>query len=159
MYLQDPQAFIDDMASIFDGLDLTDIAAHTSEIMQSMMEKIRNHQVPRSWQTTSAIIAEFLIQKRHHMIFHSVLDMQTGQLVFERTQVGVVLSKYVARELEQMTSLELCAGKFEGCGQYCGCYHPCAGGLVHKAQPEYQDLRCPQAHAATAVCRAFVHVS
>ena len=43
--MQDPQAFINDMASIFDGLDLTDIAAHTSEIMQSMMEKIRNHQV------------------------------------------------------------------------------------------------------------------
>lgn len=42
--LQDPQAFIDDMSSIFDGLDLNDIAAHTSEIMQSMMEKIRNHQ-------------------------------------------------------------------------------------------------------------------
>ena len=42
--LQDPQAFINDMASIFDGLDLTDIAAHTSEIMQSMMEKIRHHQ-------------------------------------------------------------------------------------------------------------------
>ena len=42
--VQDPQAFINDMASIFDGLDLTDIAAHTSEIMQSMMEKIRNHQ-------------------------------------------------------------------------------------------------------------------
>lgn len=45
LLVQDPQAFINDMASIFDGLDLTDIAAHTSEIMQSMMEKIRNHQV------------------------------------------------------------------------------------------------------------------
>ena len=50
--MQDPQAFIDDMASIFDGLDLTDIAAHTSEIMQSMMEKIRNHQVRTGYKPT-----------------------------------------------------------------------------------------------------------
>ena len=44
--LQDPESFVTDMASIFDNLNLEDIAEHTSEIMQSMMEKIRHHQVP-----------------------------------------------------------------------------------------------------------------
>ncbi len=43
--VQDPEAFVTDMASIFDNLNLSDIAEHTSEIMQSMMEKIRSHQV------------------------------------------------------------------------------------------------------------------
>lgn len=52
------------MAHIFDGLDLTDIAAHTSEIMQSMMEKIRHHQVsfiPHRELVISVVITFYLI--------------------------------------------------------------------------------------------------
>lgn len=43
--MQDPDGFVSDMVSLFDSLDLNDISEHTSEIMQSMMEKIRKYQV------------------------------------------------------------------------------------------------------------------
>ena len=42
---QDPEGFVEDMASMFDQLNATDIADHTSEIMAAMMDTIRKYQV------------------------------------------------------------------------------------------------------------------
>ena len=43
--MQNPEAFVHDMKSLFDGLDLDSISENTSEIISEMMEKIRQHQV------------------------------------------------------------------------------------------------------------------
>ena len=60
--LQDPPAFVKDMKTLFDGLQLESISEHTSEIIADMMEKIRLHQVNLKGVVSTVVVTTMVLE-------------------------------------------------------------------------------------------------
>ena len=60
--LQDPHAFVKDMKTLFDGLQLESISEHTSEIIADMMEKIRVHQVNLKGVVSTVVVTTMVLE-------------------------------------------------------------------------------------------------
>lgn len=57
-----PEAFVHDMKSLFDGLDLDSISENTSEIISEMMEKIRQHQVNLKGVVSTVVVTTMVLE-------------------------------------------------------------------------------------------------
>ena len=60
--LQDPEAFVTDMKTLFAGLQLESISEHTSEIIADMMEKIRMHQVNLKGVVSTVVVTTMVLE-------------------------------------------------------------------------------------------------
>ncbi len=60
--LQDPDAFIRSMSTLFDGLDLESISERTSEIIAEMMEMIRQHQVNLKGVVSTVVVTTLVLE-------------------------------------------------------------------------------------------------
>ncbi|KAK9817109.1 hypothetical protein WJX72_009682 [[Myrmecia] bisecta] len=57
-----PEAFVQDMTHLFDGLDLDTISEKTSEIIGDMMEKIRQHQVSLKGVVSTVVVTTMVLE-------------------------------------------------------------------------------------------------
>ena len=60
--MQDPDAFIRSMSTLFDGLDLESISERTSEIIAEMMEMIRQHQVNLKGVVSTVVVTTLVLE-------------------------------------------------------------------------------------------------
>ena len=60
--MQDPDAFIRSMSTLFDGLDLESISERTSEIIAEMMEMIRLHQVNLKGVVSTVVVTTLVLE-------------------------------------------------------------------------------------------------
>lgn len=58
----DPSAFVQDMKTLFSGLQLESISEHTSEIIADMMEKIRVHQVNLKGVVSTVVVTTMVLE-------------------------------------------------------------------------------------------------
>ncbi|KAK9803443.1 hypothetical protein WJX73_001415 [Symbiochloris irregularis] len=59
---QDPEAFVQDMAAMFDALDPDTISEHTSDIISQMMETVRRHQVALKGIVSTVVVTTMVLE-------------------------------------------------------------------------------------------------
>jgi aarF domain-containing kinase len=58
----EPEAFVDDMKALFEGLDMSTITDKTSEIIGDMMEKVRQHQVSLKGVVSTVVVTTMVLE-------------------------------------------------------------------------------------------------